>query len=1005
MLRRLGSMVAHRTSRSEHALLVDESDEPQEQRQRSLSRPEVIHHLIDAMINDQPRTLVHTLNDANLPPTFIVGQSERPLLHVASSLGALECARELLRMDADVDQQDASGTTATHLAARNGHPKLLRLLVYEHNANIRLVDSDGFTAVHWLANNGRAALLGLLLDLGQPVDLQDKSGQTALHVASHAGHAACVSFLLQCGASVCALDHKNRNALFYACKKGNEECVAVLLSHNAVVLKDEDGVDALDLCLSGKHPEAAVRLMLHDPALVLRVVRAASDASKDVDSVSACLVKYSLSGVSASRVALASVAELAATTGQKLLCPSSDVVVLEPAFARICKVLVAMVTALKSSSVARHHSVSQSWATTTTTPSKEQVISRLCSTALDILNPAWCALEEWLQLLSEDLPDDIEEGRNSVAAASGSSATASVADVVDTSLYGATKPPPPKPAAAKKRLSKLEKKKRLSRLASELSLQAGEPKCYSPSCGKDGSQQCYSSSCQTKSYRQPPISKRTHKRSDSDVYVLDLCADRIVAAIRAFAVVYEGLNNSKQANKSGGSVSYSSSNSNSNKGTVAPKLFEFVTKHVKIFRHLIARDTIIIFSQFSFLLTHSCLFRLFADVVRKQPFERRQAWFHEQLEETVDAHGRSARTLVVNRAEIFNSSCKAFMNLKEQAGGVAEAFKHNFSIEFEGEPGMGDGVKREWVALLSQELLNPNYGLFMASADGTSFQISPNSYVNPDHLTYFEFAGQAVGMALLHRQLLGVSFCRVFYKQLCGKPADYSDAALLDPEYAQSLKWILDNDITDCGLDLTFSTTTEHFGQSVQTELIPNGANITVTEENKQGFVHLLASQKLTGAVRSQMAAFKRGFYELVPPYLVSIFHEGELEILLSGTAEIDAADWEQNAQYTGYTCDHPNILRFWEVVRGMSQEERANLLKFTSGTSRLPPGGFANLRGSNGVQLFTISEDSSEDPNRLPTASTCFNLLRLPHYESTDDMRKHLCMAGNYSSEGFGFT
>ena len=40
-----------------------------------------------------------------------------------------------------------------------------------------------------------------------------------------------------------------------------------------------------------------------------------------------------------------------------------------------------------------------------------------------------------------------------------------------------------------------------------------------------------------------------------------------------------------------------------------------------------------------------------------------------------------------------------------------------------------------------------------------------------------------------------------------------SDLEALDAEFHQSLMWIKDNDITDCGLDLTFSVDEEIFGQ------------------------------------------------------------------------------------------------------------------------------------------------------------------------------------------------
>lgn len=47
---------------------------------------------------------------------------------------------------------------------------------------------------------------------------------------------------------------------------------------------------------------------------------------------------------------------------------------------------------------------------------------------------------------------------------------------------------------------------------------------------------------------------------------------------------------------------------------------------------------------------------------------------------------------------------------------------------------------------------------------------------------------------------------------------------------------ISENDITDV-LDLTFSTDDDRFGEVVTLDLIPDGQNIEVTEENKKEYV------------------------------------------------------------------------------------------------------------------------------------------------------------------------
>jgi len=54
-------------------------------------------------------------------------------------------------------------------------------------------------------------------------------------------------------------------------------------------------------------------------------------------------------------------------------------------------------------------------------------------------------------------------------------------------------------------------------------------------------------------------------------------------------------------------------------------------------------------------------------------------------------------------------------------------------------------------------------------------------------------------------------------------------------------QWILDNDITDIGLDLTFCVETDVFGVMEEMELKAGGSSLPVTEKNK---VHCLLKHK-----------------------------------------------------------------------------------------------------------------------------------------------------------------
>lgn len=309
---------------------------------------------------------------------------------------------------------------------------------------------------------------------------------------------------------------------------------------------------------------------------------------------------------------------------------------------------------------------------------------------------------------------------------------------------------------------------------------------------------------------------------------------------------------------------------------------------------------------------------------------------------------------------------------------------------------------REWFDILSNEIVNPDYALFTQSADGTTFQPNSNSYVNPDHLNYFRFAGQILGLALNHRQLVNIYFTRSFYKHILGIPVNYQDVASIDPEYAKNLQWILDNDISDLGLELTFSVETDVFGAMEEVPLKPGGGSILVTQNNKAEYVQLVTELRMTRAIQPQINAFLQGFHMFIPPSLIQLFDEYELELLLSGMPEIDVSDWIKNTEYTsGYEREDLVIQWFWEVVEDITQEERVLLLQFVTGSSRVPHGGFANIMGGSGLQNFTIAA-VPYTPNLLPTSSTCINMLKLPEYPSKEILKDRLLVALHCGSYGY---
>ncbi|KLU88172.1 E3 ubiquitin-protein ligase hulA [Magnaporthiopsis poae ATCC 64411] len=350
----------------------------------------------------------------------------------------------------------------------------------------------------------------------------------------------------------------------------------------------------------------------------------------------------------------------------------------------------------------------------------------------------------------------------------------------------------------------------------------------------------------------------------------------------------------------------------------------------------------------------------------------------------------------VRRSHIFEDS---FAEISRQS---ATDLKKRLMIKFDGEDGLDyGGLSREFFFLLSHEMFNPFYCLFEYSAhDNYTLQINPHSGINPEHLNYFKFIGRVVGLAIFHRRFLDAFFIGALYKMMLGKAVALPDMEGVDADFHRSLQWMIDNDISGGILEQTFSTEDERFGVITVEDLIPNGRNIDVTNENKKEYVDLMVKWRIEKRIAEQFEAFKLGFHELIPIDLINVFDERELELLIGGIAEIDVDDWKKHTDYRGYTESDEVIQFFWQTVRSWDGEQKSRLLQFTTGTSRIPVNGFKDLQGSDGPRRFTI--EKAGEINNLPKAHTCFNRLDLPPYKSLEVLQQKMTIAVE-ETMGFG--
>ncbi|GIX70244.1 e3 ubiquitin-protein ligase SMURF2 [Caerostris extrusa] len=347
--------------------------------------------------------------------------------------------------------------------------------------------------------------------------------------------------------------------------------------------------------------------------------------------------------------------------------------------------------------------------------------------------------------------------------------------------------------------------------------------------------------------------------------------------------------------------------------------------------------------------------------------------------------------LEVSREDIFEESYRLIMKMRPKD------LRKRLMVKFRSEEGLDyGGVAREWLYLLSHEMLNPYYGLFQYTRDDIyTLQINHDSSINPEHLSYFHFVGRVIGLAVFHGHYIDGGFTLPFYKMLLNKPITLEDIEAVDPELQRSLKWMLDNNISTI-IDTNFSVEHDAFGQILVHELKPNGKEIPVTEENKREYVRLYVNYRFMRGIEQQFLALMKGFNELIPQHLLKGFDEKELELVIGGLGKIDLEDWKINTRLKHCNPDTNIVKWFWKAVDSYSEEQRARLLQFVTGSSRVPLQGFKALQGSTGAagpRLFTIHLIDANTDN-LPKAHTCFNRIDIPPYESYEKLYEKLTQA-----------
>ncbi|XP_046334142.2 ubiquitin-protein ligase E3C-like [Haliotis rufescens] len=312
----------------------------------------------------------------------------------------------------------------------------------------------------------------------------------------------------------------------------------------------------------------------------------------------------------------------------------------------------------------------------------------------------------------------------------------------------------------------------------------------------------------------------------------------------------------------------------------------------------------------------------------------------------------------------------------------------------------GGGIFREFLSELLKTGFDPNRGFFKYTVDRLLYPNPQAQVLVEDYTKHYFFLGRMLGKAIYENMLVELPFASFFLAKMLSRHSanlDIHHLQSMDPVMYKNLLFLktYDGDVSDLGLD--FTVVNSEFGETVLEELKAGGKNIAVTANNRIEYIHLMADYKINKQIRTHCTAFRQGMADVISIEWLQMFDPTELQVLISGaTVPIDIDDLRRHTNYSGgYTEDHDVIKMFWNAVATFTDQQKRQLLKFVTSCSRPPLLGFKDL-----YPAFCI-HNAGKDPERLPTASTCMNLLKLPEVEEEGMLRTKLLYAVE-SDSGF---
>ena len=305
-------------------------------------------------------------------------------------------------------------------------------------------------------------------------------------------------------------------------------------------------------------------------------------------------------------------------------------------------------------------------------------------------------------------------------------------------------------------------------------------------------------------------------------------------------------------------------------------------------------------------------------------------------------------------------------------------------VEFKGEEGIGAGPTQEFFTLFMRSICESKDMWQVRSDDEMSVIPQNGLFPRPDaDPRLFYILGITLAKAFSMSCVCDLPLNPVFFELM--RPGDTIREGIHYDIDRQLYLSLCDDADAFLDLDMVYPGTT--------LELVPNGANEEVTEENVDDYIRLVKEKMLC---KDLIEEFKRGFTRVLPLNAILVFSNEELSrIFCAKHNRVTLREIEENVILAqGYDPVSPTIRHLFEVLTEMSEDELAMFWEFVTGSRFLPMGGLKMLNPRLTIAKKTPEKSTEKPDDLLPSVMTCTNYFKLPDYSNKQILSTRLLTA-----------